>query len=197
MFQSSCNFDALKEPRGFIKFIQIFLAICAFATTCDFSTDVKVAITCSSNGTTYEESYHVFYFFRINDFTVPICNSPKRNNLFGDFSSSAQFFVFTGVSVFLYCIGVLILYVVCSETYSNSDRASKADFIASVLIAVLWFIASAAWADGVQQLKTYTDPLNIIAQVQGADRQKSKPLTFPTYGGVNASLVSPLPSRFL
>ncbi|KAF8568669.1 hypothetical protein P879_05487 [Paragonimus westermani] len=140
----------------------------------------------TSSGKSYA---HFIWYIRINDFTVAVCNSPKRVNLFGDFSSSAQFFVFTGVFVFLYCIGVLILYVVYSDAYSNSVRASKADFIASVLIAVLWFIASAAWADGVQQLKTYTDPLNIIVQAQGADRQKSKPLTFPTYGGVNASLI--------
>ncbi|KAA3682368.1 uncharacterized protein DEA37_0006188 [Paragonimus westermani] len=109
---------------------------------------------------------HFIWYLRINDFTVAPCNSPKRVNLFGDFSSSAQFFVFTGVFVFLYCIGVLILYVVYNDAYSSSDRASKAIFgFANIALwaSSLWFI----WKETSWSKRN--DSLVETSNVSGAD----------------------------
>nr|QQY02509.1 synaptophysin [Cryptocotyle lingua] len=186
MIPNSSKFDVLKEPRGFIKFIQILFAICAFATTCDFSTTEKVSLKCQNDSVSTEHKFS--YPFRVNENEVNICDSKEKKELYGDFSAPAQFFVFTGVVVFLYCIAAIILYVFLGDFYETDERASKVDFVVSIAIAIFWFIASAAWADGVQQFKRCTDPRAIATQAN-ADRDKSEVLMNPTYGGLNASLI--------
>ncbi|TGZ58368.1 hypothetical protein CRM22_009661 [Opisthorchis felineus] len=182
---SRWNFEIFKEPRGFIKLIQILFAICAFAITCDFSTNEKLSLKCPNEPVIAE--CHLSYPFRIYENKIGVCNSSETINLYGDFSASAQFFVFTGVVVFLYCIAVSILYVFWGEVYENDGRAVKVDFVVSVAIAIFWFIASAAWADGVQQLKRCTEPRAIATQAK-ADRDNLDVILGPTYGGLNASL---------
>ncbi|CAL8072419.1 unnamed protein product [Calicophoron daubneyi] len=196
------SYDVLKEPRGFVKFIQILLAICAFATTCDFSATVNMSVKCyGRQNDTIRPNYTFSYPFRINENLLPIC--PKSTNQtstseephysgknsYGDFSTSSQFFVFTGVLVFLYCIVAVILYIVYSDEYVNNDRPSKADFILSILLTVLWFIASSAWADGVQQFKGYTAPERIFNEMKDWEKHDLHVSVRPTYGGLNASLI--------
>ncbi|KAG5449737.1 Synaptophysin [Clonorchis sinensis] len=182
---SRWNFDIFKEPRGFIKLIQIVFAICAFAITCDFSTNEKLSLTCGNRSVIAECNFS--YPFRIYENMIDACDPKGMIHLYGDFSASAQFFVFTGVVVFLYCIAVSILYVFWGDVYESDGRAVK-DFVVSVAIAIFWFIASAAWADGVQQLKRCTEPRAIATQAE-ADRDKLDVILGPTYGGLNASLV--------
>lgn len=184
------RFDVLKEPRGFIKFIQIFFAICAFATTCDFTTVSKVLLFCQPTNDSTIISFKFSYPFRLYENTLPPCpESHKGVPLYGDISPPSQFFVFLGVVVLIFSISVLVLYVIYGEFYENNDRARKLDFVASVCIAVLWFVASAAWAEGVHNLKKYTWPTRIIAEAKDHDHAKSQVLESPTYGGVNASLI--------
>ncbi|THD22918.1 Synaptophysin [Fasciola hepatica] len=188
---ASARYDVLKEPRGFIKFIQILMAICAFATTCDFSTSVKFVITCD-NSTNKSNNLQIAYPFRVNSIAVNNCPDKEAKNLYGDFSSSAQFFVFSGVMVFLLCVIITGLYVLYDDRYKTDPRASQGDFIFSIIVAILWFIASAAWADGVQQFKFYTQPSRIFNELQCTDPKSYPfciPLDYPTYGGLNASLV--------
>ena len=42
------NAEPLKEPRGFLRLIQWFIAMLAFATCCDFSTQFGFRITCKN-----------------------------------------------------------------------------------------------------------------------------------------------------
>jgi hypothetical protein len=41
-------------------------------------------------------------------------------HLIGDFSSDAQFFVATGVLSFLYCIGIIAVYVLFDAVYQSN-----------------------------------------------------------------------------
>ena len=43
------NPEPLKEPRGFLRLIQWFIALLAFATCCDFSLKIGFKIDCHND----------------------------------------------------------------------------------------------------------------------------------------------------
>ena len=125
------DIEVLKEPRGFLRCLQWFFAMLAFATCCDFSTKVAFDILCKEPNTTTIHVqttitypfrfvcgqgfiYCIYIIFRI-DHNAPIKMSSPCGIQFGEdvtntditfpgnFSSDAQFFVFTGVVTWLYC----------------------------------------------------------------------------------------------
>jgi hypothetical protein len=51
---------------------------------------------------------------------VANCNGTDSLQLYGDFSSDAQFFVATGVLSFLYCIGIAVVYIMFDAVYQNN-----------------------------------------------------------------------------
>ncbi|KAM3175777.1 hypothetical protein ACTXT7_007860 [Hymenolepis weldensis] len=143
-FSMPSKFDVLKEPRGFVRIIQLSLGN-----------------------------------------IVPFCE-PARP-LYGNFSSGAQFYVFIGVIVFLYCIGALLLYTVFISKYESNVLFRKVDFGLSAFIVVLWFIASVAWASGVDKLKRYTSESDVKVEIQGSD--KCIVDAPQSYAGLNISLL--------
>jgi hypothetical protein len=48
------------------------------------------------------------------------CNASRSFHLLGDFSSDAQFFVATGVLSVLYCIGIILVYVMLDAMYQST-----------------------------------------------------------------------------
>jgi len=155
----------LKEPRGFMRCIEWFFAIIAFACCCDFSSYVQYTVECT-NGTVQHIKNEFYYPFQLDH--VPGKNvtcGPTTRNMYlpGDFSSDAQFFVFTGVIAFLGTMAVLAVYVFFSEMYfSESKRGPMIDFCFTVIVAVFWLSASAAWANGVINMKYAANPNNFL-----------------------------------
>ena len=117
------SFNVVKEPRGFIRCLQLVLAVAAFSTLANYSTEIAININCEPESVNNDQSQiikifttKVSYPFQVKA-TEPIdlqannvCGitdfSPTGQfiNFLGDFSSDAQFFVFTGVISFLYSI---------------------------------------------------------------------------------------------
>ena len=70
----------LKEPRGFMRCLEWFFAILAFATCCDFSTVSEYTVMCSNpsqkNWTvqhtiSYPFRYlNILYFFDVNNIKI-------------------------------------------------------------------------------------------------------------------------------
>jgi len=57
----------------------------------------------------------------------------------------------------------LVVYVFFSDMYSSVDKkAPMVDFCFTVVIAVFWLSASAAWANGVITIKHGSDPNNFL-----------------------------------
>ncbi|OWF41540.1 synaptophysin-like protein 1 [Mizuhopecten yessoensis] len=161
----SFNAEALKEPRGFIKILQWILSIFAFATTTSVNTQLSFYAQCPANLTMVRQATAVSYPFRIEDQTyqMPLCqNKTKPIDVtfapyVGGSASSAEFYVFVGVIVFLYCMAALILYIFFDEQYRKNNLYSIGDFVVSCVLTALWLISSAAWAQGLVNLKYDTD----------------------------------------
>lgn len=59
---------------------------------------------------------------------MPLCNAsatPGPAYLIGDYSSSAQFFVFVGVIGFLISLAYIIIYTLFDDFYMSSDFMPK------------------------------------------------------------------------
>ena len=49
-------------------------------------------------------------------------NGTTRAHLYGNYSASSEFYVFVGVTAFLYCLGILLFYVFGDDKYRNIDK---------------------------------------------------------------------------
>lgn len=154
----------LKEPRGFMRCLEWLFAIIAFATCVNFATTSEYTVTCTDNRT-ISVSHPISYPFQI-DHVQPVNLSCSANQSDfvkayppGDYSSDAQFFVFTGVLSFFVTMGCLVVYVFFSNLYSDEQKKFPTiDFCLTVIVAVFWLSASAAWANGILNLKQTADP---------------------------------------
>eukprot|EP00094_Tigriopus_californicus_P009647 TCALIF_09300-PA protein Name:"Similar to SYPL2 Synaptophysin-like protein 2 (Homo sapiens)" AED:0.21 eAED:0.27 QI:29/0/0/0.66/1/0.83/6/0/307 len=148
----------LQEPRGFMRALQWLFAICAFGSCADFDTIMRYTVTCP-NGDIKEIQHNATYPFVLSkQQTVNVTCGESGPAIYldppGDFSSDAAFFVFTGVISFLATMAILIVYVFFSPVYENeSKKAPLVDFCFTVVIAVFWLSASAAWANGLSGMK--------------------------------------------
>jgi hypothetical protein len=162
------NTEALKEPRGFIKFLEIVIAIFAFATTTSHHSESEFAVHCPEPVGTKPVALPFSYSYKLDNacFDTPVCTSTNATKssicVFGNYSSAAEFYVFVGVMAFLYALAALVFYVFCDEQYQHNDKVPIADFIITIVFAALWLISSSAWADALTKIKHYTDPADVI-----------------------------------
>jgi hypothetical protein len=154
------NTEVLKEPRGFIKFIEFILAICAFATTTAYYGSTDLTYRCENlNGTVEHLEARFSYPFNLKTWSPDkaVCDNHNMS-MRNDFTHPSQFYVFVGVMAFLYSLSALILYVFADDKYRQIDNIPAADLVITVIFVLLWLIASSAWADGVRKLKSFTTP---------------------------------------
>ncbi|XP_055683890.1 synaptophysin-like [Lutzomyia longipalpis] len=145
-----------QEPRGVMRILQFIFAICAFATTVNFSTTLTMQNCDLKNET---RSFDLEYPFR---FAATLCRvGDTDKSVSAIVSSDAQFFVATGVLSLLYCIFIIVVYAFIDELYKSKTEIPLADFMLTTVLAVFWLSGSAAWANGTNALKSVTDPTDI------------------------------------
>ncbi|XP_011242144.1 synaptophysin-like protein 1 isoform X1 [Mus musculus] len=125
------NLNPLKEPLGFIKILEWFASIFAFATCGGFKGKTEIQVNCPKVGVNKNQTVTATfgYPFRLNQASfhtppnVSVCDvNWEKHVLIGDYSSSAQFYVTFAVFVFLYCIAALLLYVGYTNLYRDSRK---------------------------------------------------------------------------
>ena len=140
MMMEQANTEVLKEPRGFIRCLQLLLAVVAFATLANYSTQIAISIICkqANAGEEFNQfTRDVTYPFRVEQLepinVTGLCNITNREpgeiGFLGDFSSEAQFLVFTGVISFLYS---LLRY----RTFQLHNRTCKFKYFAFQLVCL-------------------------------------------------------------
>ncbi|NXG65430.1 SYPL1 protein, partial [Hemiprocne comata] len=155
------DWGLLLEPVGFIKALELFFSIFAFATCGGFHGETTILVSCK--GVVNKTVTAAFaYPFRL-DTVVFSAPDPKRCGgtwtdvyLVGDFSSSARFFVLLAVLVFLYCIAALVLYIGCKHIYQQNNKLLLTDLGITVIIAFLWLVSTFVWAKALADIKMST-----------------------------------------
>lgn len=163
---SVANFDAVKEPRGFIRCIELVLAIFAFATTTSPSSYTSIIVTCKdkSNTTINIPFSYPYDLHSSASFNLPVCSNSTKNveHPYGDFTSASQFYVCVGVLAFLYCIAILLFYTFKNDEYQKSEKLVQADFFITIGFTVMWLISTSAWAKNLTDLKYYSSPGEVM-----------------------------------
>jgi len=54
-------------------------------------------------------------------FSVHLCANETKTHLYGNYAAAAEFYVFVGVTAFLYCLGILLFYVFGDDKYRNVE----------------------------------------------------------------------------
>ncbi|XP_031211705.1 synaptophysin-like protein 1 isoform X2 [Mastomys coucha] len=158
------NLNPLKEPLGFIKVLEWFASIFAFATCGGFTGRTEILANCPFKvGHNKTVTATFGYPFRLNQASfhtpskVNVCEvNWEKHVLIGDYSSSAQFYVTFAVFVFLYCIAALVLYVGYMKFYRDSRKLPMIDFIVTLVATFLWLVSSSAWAKALTDIKIAT-----------------------------------------
>uniref|UniRef100_A0A8C2X7U8 Synaptophysin b n=1 Tax=Cyclopterus lumpus TaxID=8103 RepID=A0A8C2X7U8_CYCLU len=138
---------------------QIF-AIFAFSTCGSYSGMFKMSFL-TWLSVSLALRLHQVYF----DATTCKGGSAERLFLVGDYSSSAEFFVTIAVFSFLYSMAALAVYCFILEKYRENCKGAQIDFIVSAVFAFMWLVSSCAWAKGLSDVKTATDPERVITLI--------------------------------
>eukprot|EP00064_Thunnus_orientalis_P020359 superscaffoldBa00005558_g20494 len=128
-------------------------------------------------------------------FDAPTCSSGNKERLFlvGDYSSSAEFFVTIGVFAFLYSTAALSIYIFFFEKYKENNKGPLIDLGVTGVFAFMWLVSSAAWAKGLSDVKTATDPDGVITLISACDVEENRcrEVHDPVMSGLNTSVVRP------
>lgn len=187
------QFRVLKVPLGFIKVLEWFFAIFAFSTCGSYSGMFRMSVECE-NRTESDLSIEVEfeYPFRLHQeyFDAPTCKGGKeRVFLVGDYSSSAEFFVTIGVFAFLYSTAALSIYVFFFDKYKENNKGPLVDLGVTAVFAFMWLVSSAAWAKGLSDVKTATDPTNVVTMVHACkEKNHCREVHDPVMSGLNTSV---------
>lgn len=205
------DISPLKEPRGFIRIIQFFMAILAFATTVDYRGKHQVEIVCDRvkinddpglhtvELVTYELSYpfnsEQIFFFKTNA-TNCVRGSPSFLPFVSPLNkkSTAEFYVTTGVLSFLFSITAAVVYVVLTETYENSAIFPFVDLVATAVLAFFWFISWCTWVAQEGKVKSYVhgmpDSICTFLRVQAPETVSFKCVgSSPSFAKLTSSLI--------
>lgn len=171
------RFEAIKEPIGFIKIIQFFMAILCFAIAVNGSSRLAFTAACINSAqtkipaVTYQATYGYPYDLTqakiqaINSCSAGTARKPDRETLTTEgfnIKSSAEFFVFLGVMAFLYSLVMLIIYIFMKHKYDNIVYLPLIDFVVTVLFAICWFASDIAWAKAISDIQYHTNTDNLI-----------------------------------
>uniref|UniRef100_A0A665TZ76 Synaptophysin n=1 Tax=Echeneis naucrates TaxID=173247 RepID=A0A665TZ76_ECHNA len=189
------QFRVLKVPLGFIKVLQWFFSILAFSTCGSYSGMFRMSVECK-NQTDSDLSISVEfeYPFRLHQvyFDAPTCKGRNTERVFliGDYSSSAEFFVTIGVFAFLYSTAALSIYIFFFNKYKENNKGPLVDLGVTGVFAFMWLVSSAAWAKGLSDVKSATDPDQVITLINACEAEENhcREVHDPVMSGLNTSV---------
>lgn len=194
----SLNTVILQLPIGFIRVVELPMAILAFTTTSGYgaSGSIKLPDACKPQ-TVYPLEFQYPFEMAGQELPAKFCNYTGNEHgptLFEQgYTSSSQFFVFTGIISLLYILAILAVYLKLWSMYESDPRYAMADFGITAVIALFWFCGSVAWWSGVDGLKDITSVsalTSLIKKVPPCNINDCQLSASWNYASLNVSLIA-------
>lgn len=153
----------IKEPRGFIRILQVIFAALAWSTTAGFSTTSTLHIDCPE-APAYHAEYKIAYPFDLRETEIlspENCTDDTKvvpDTFPIDFSSTSMLFVLVCVLSLLYALGAAAYYCLFTAKYETDPLTPMVDLCLTLLFTICWVIITCTWALNVSDLKHYTHP---------------------------------------
>ncbi|XP_063683218.1 synaptophysin-like protein 2 [Bolinopsis microptera] len=174
--------DVFLTPKGMMKFVQLFVVICAFAMTTSAKGESTLLIKAAGKLKNDVEGVLVTkYPFSKYDWNHNYDNENEskdhayKDMMFKDgFQSESQFYVFVGVMSFLYTLAAIISYAFYKKFEKMSDHFAiyftKVDLISTVVLTFFWFLSTTLWSAGFSALRNDLNPpsdyVSLIARIR-------------------------------
>eukprot|EP00118_Oscarella_pearsei_P025051 m.307384 g.307384 ORF g.307384 m.307384 type:complete len:270 (+) comp42222_c0_seq1:47-856(+) len=159
MLLQDYNFAVFKEPRGFIKIIELIFVILALAVLVSFDTSGGITISSTSglsNSTSYTK-FKVRYDFDGDDYIFTDSGGNTFNLGDDKFGPSAGYYVATSSLTLMYTAAAIGCYVFV-EPRLNPQKQNiyfLVAFSATCGLTLFWLIGGAVWShatDGVPSI---------------------------------------------
>jgi len=176
--RANANYEVIKEPRGFIKCLEICLAIFAFSCATGFRGKFSFhqSYTPPGNGTVITQSHTANGAFKYpfdGAISVKVFVANQTGHTYIDYPididqrSSTEFYVVIGVFCFLYSLGVLAYYIWFEPENKTAPTSHLnppvIDFVVGAFWAFFWFVSACAQAAAVGNIKDSTNVKDIIS----------------------------------
>jgi hypothetical protein len=129
--------------------------------------------------------------------TAPKLDREKLTTEGFNIKSSAEWFVFVGVTSFLYTLAMLVIYIFMKHKYDNIVYLPLIDFGLTVLFTICWFAADIAWAKAISDIQYNTNTDNVIASLPSACKKVGsssssdcQSVKYASYGSIIISCVN-------
>jgi len=172
------NFEIWKEPRGFLKCLQVFLAIFAFSCATGFRGSFSFDQNCGQQSHMVKVSFKYPFDTKIVFDVMKNCSSDEMITIEKPMSErhSTEFFVVIGVFCFLLSLGMLLYYIYFEDVDAKIQAKTAGqviwtsgpvvDFCLAVFFAFFWFVSSIAQAAAVSGVKDYSNVKEIIGSLE-------------------------------
>lgn len=152
-----------KEPRGFIRLLQIIFGIFAWSTTAGFSTMSILHMDCPDESS-FTAEYKITYPFDLRNTVISSPYNCTDDTILAtdtfpiDFSTTAMLYVLVCVVSILYALGSVTYYSIYTARYETDPLAPMFDLCLTLFLTILWIIITCTWALNISDLKHYTAP---------------------------------------
>ncbi|XP_065826896.1 synaptophysin-like [Oscarella lobularis] len=161
-----------KEPRGFIKIIQLVFVIVAFSVLASYREEVKLGSSVNGTFTVKYAFDDDDYFFNFISNVLPTHSSYPSST--GRYRASGSFYEFVGIVAFLYIVGISLCYAFL-EVKLTPERRNKffLDLIVTAVMAVFWLICSSVWARAVDGIRDVVNEIYVSFGLSGSTPRPS------------------------
>jgi hypothetical protein len=158
------NFDIeqLKVPLGFIKVVQIPLALIAYTALHGWRFDLSVFCRRDAKDA-FVNATHMYETssFSLGSVEYKNCSNVTQTIFPESFSGSSTFVGFVSIVSIIFCLAMLFIYLYRYDAYAADDRLPRLDTGITILLAFFWFIAFWMWWRYSSALEAMTAPDNV------------------------------------
>jgi len=188
----SLEIETLKVPLGFIKILEIAFILIGLTALAGFRFETVATCTDGKNITRQENEV----YFHFGDTEFKQCNGSTVKLFSTNFVWTPLFYKFVCFSSMSYCVLMLVIYLYRYDFYTGDDRVPRADMVATMSMAILWFLTFWSWWRSTVQIEQMTSHESVghanVAKKYCVEDDKCTFQSYSMYATLDVSVLAAL-----